>query len=114
MCAVHGLVVLVEKLGAFWLRQVSEDNRRVIWILNFDGPDMHAFNATPERGHRSADAALKLSQPDRSRCGSLALLNLSNDLKVECRVYRTRHVPESTRRCLRQVGNFGDGVPDVD
>jgi hypothetical protein len=84
MCAIHGVVVLAEKLGAFQLGQVPEDNLRVIRILNLDGPDRHAVNATPGCGRRSVDAAL--SAPGT----------------------------ESVRRCRRQVGNFGDGVPDVD
>ena len=56
MCAIHGVVILAEKLGAFLLGQIPEDNLRVIRILYLDGPDRHEIYATPRRGRRSVDA----------------------------------------------------------
>jgi hypothetical protein len=61
VCTIYSVVVLVEKLGAFWLAQVPEDDLRIIGILNLDGPDRHAINATPERERRSADAVLRVA-----------------------------------------------------
>lgn len=64
MHGVYGLVVLAEKLGAFLLRQVSENYLRVVWIVNLHRLCGHANQVTPGSGHppvRSAMAALSAS-----------------------------------------------------
>src|ERR1022692_4172091 len=50
ICGVHGLVILPEELGAFPLRQVPENNPRVIPILNLDRLGGHAIEVTPGPG----------------------------------------------------------------